>query len=185
MVCGFRLINTVRRNRMYPERTVHDYLLDSDGTTRDVTFTPCSRDALLSFLRHLLRSFRPVSLADNESADRLPQLRSGDRAALLDGPAGFLHGIWESDSGLFHRLQTFVDWPADSSPDFCVELSFFPDEVYTSAFSVRAFDAQIETWRSILGARDFFVHQENASWNIYDAGGLGVIYTHSRPPLWQ
>jgi hypothetical protein len=170
---------------MYPERTVHDYLLDSDGTTRDVTFTPCPRDALLSFLRHLLGSFRPVSLADNEGADKLQQLISGELAALLEGHAGFLHGIWESESGLFRRLQTFIDWPADSSPDFCVELSFFPDEVHTSAFSVRAFDAQIEAWRSMLGAQDFFVRQENASWDIYDAGGLGVIYTHSRPPLWQ
>jgi len=104
---------------------------------------------------------------------------------MLDAQSGFLHGILESESGLFRRLQVFIDWPADSSPDFCVELSFFPDEVYTSAFSVRAFDAQIEEWRSILGAQDFFVRQENASWDIYDAGGLGVIYTHSSPPKWM
>lgn len=175
----------VRFNRMYPERTVRKFLLESDGATRDITFTPASRVALLRFLRHLLGSFRKVSLVDKEGADRLEQLVSGELGALFDAKVGFLYGIWESESGLFRRLQTFIDWPAGSSPDYCVELSFYPDDVYTAAFSVRAFDAQVEAWRSMLGAQDFFVRHENASWDIYDAGGLGVIYTHSKPPLWQ
>lgn len=170
---------------MYPERTVLDYLLVSDGTTRDITFTPCSRDSLLLFLRHLLVSFRPVSLTDNEGDDRVQQLISGDFVELIRLPTGYFHGVWESESGLFRRLQTFIDWPADASQNYAVELSFFPDEVHTEAFSLRAFNVQIEAWRSLLGARDFFVRQENASWDIYDATGLGVIYTYSKPPLWQ
>jgi hypothetical protein len=170
---------------MYPERTVQHYLLDSDGTTRDVTFTPCSRDSLLLFLRHLLVSFRPVSLTDNEGDDRMQQLMSGDFAELIRLPTGYLHGVWQSESGLLRRLQTFIDWPADAPQDYAVELSFFPDEVHTATFSVRAFHAQIEAWRLSLGAKDYFVRQENASWDIYDAAGLGVIYTHSKPPLWQ
>lgn len=170
---------------MYPERLVYEYILEADGSTRDVTFTPCTRDALLGFLRQMLGSFRPVSMVDQEGADRRPELRRGDLAALLEGPSGLLHGVWESDSGLFRRLQTFVDWPADSSSDFCLELSFFPDDIDISAFTVRTFDAQIQTWRSTLEARDFFVRQENVSWNLYDPDGVGVIYTHRRPPLWH
>lgn len=170
---------------MYPECTVHDYLLDSDGSTRDITFTPCSRNALLNFFRVLLASHNPISLTDKEGTDRKRHLISGELAALTAAPAGFLHGIWESDSGLFHRIQTFISWRIDSSSGFCVELSFFPDDIRRAAFSVRAFNAQIESLRSVLGAKDFFVRYENSSWDLYDAGGLGMIYTHSRPPIWQ
>lgn len=64
---------------------------------------------------------------------------------------------------MFRRLQTFIDWTAESPGKYCVEVSYFPDEICSDLFTVLAFDSQIEAWRSFLDAKDYFVRFENAS----------------------
>jgi hypothetical protein len=61
-----------------------------------------------------------------------------------------------------------------------IELSFFPADLDSETFRVDSFIALIEAWQSVLGADDYFVRYENASWDWYDANGLGVIYTGSQ-----
>lgn len=121
---------------------------------------------------------------DNEGNDLAGQLTDSALPELLSAPSGFLHGVWDADSGILKRFQTFIDWSSDAPGTYCLELSFFPDEIRLDAFSVRAFYAQVENWRLALGAQNYFVRYENASWELYDTAGSGVIYTRDKPPLW-
>lgn len=151
-------------------------LLDSDGTTRDVTFTPVGTERLLSFLKSLLPDYRVVMARDADGNDIAWLFEAGPENDLLAAPSGYIHAVFEGNAQLIPVLQVFIDWPVNQRG--CgLELSFFPGDLDRQSFNVDAFVTLIETWRSILGADDYFVRYENASWDWYDADGLGVIYT--------
>ena len=168
---------------MYPETTIRDYLLDADGSSRDITFTPVKRERMIAFLRLLKTRHRPESLRDGEGNDILPLLSREDWPGMFAPESGHLHGCWSSPTELLPRLQTFVDWDGGPSGDHCLEVSYFPQDVDAASFSVSAFRQLVEDWRTTLEASDYFVRYENASWDLYDPAGLGVFYTHLRQPL--
>lgn len=165
---------------MYPEATIRDYLLDADGSSRDITFTPVSQERMIAFLELLHGSHHPDSFRDSESEDMLALLDVSEWSRVFTSDSGYLHGCWSSAAALLPRLQTFIDWDAGR---YCLEISYFPQDVDSASFSVRGFRQLVEDWRATLGASDYFVRYENASWELYDSAGLGVFYTHLRQPL--
>jgi hypothetical protein len=165
---------------VYPEATIRDYLLDADGSSRDITFTPVSQERMIAFLELLHRSHHPDSFRDSESEDMLPFFEGSDWSRVFTSDSGYLHGCWSSAAALLPRLQTFIDWDAGG---YCLEVSYFPQDVDSASFSVRGFRRLVEDWRATLGASDYFVRYENVSWELYDSAGLGVFYTHQRQPL--
>ena len=178
-----RLIRVVRPTStrpVYPESTIRDYLLDADGSSRDITFTPVNQDRMIAFLEVLRVSHQPDSLRDSESEDVLPLLGGSEWSRMFTSDSGYLHGCWSSAASPLPRLQTFIDWDAGG---YCLEISYFPQDVDAESFSVSGFRELIEGWRATLGASDYFVRYENASWGLYDPAGLGVFYTNLRQPL--
>jgi hypothetical protein len=155
---------------------IAEFLLDSDGTTRDVTFTPVGAASLRAFLNSLLSKYHVIKASDAEGKDVESLFRADVGDDALGAPGGYVHAVLEGSEQLIPVLQLFIDWPVDEHA-YSLELSFFPSDLDAQAFQVHAFVALIEEWRSILGADDYFVRYENASWDWYDAAGLGVIYT--------
>lgn len=168
------------RHPVYPEATVREYLLDADGSSRDITFTPVGQDRMIAFLELLRRSHYPDSFRDSESADMLTHIDGSEWSRIFTSESGYVHGCWSSAAALLPRLQTFIDWDAAG---YCLEVSYFPQDVDPESFSVRGFRQLVEDWRETLGAEDYFVRYENVSWELYDSAGFGVFYTHQRPPL--
>ncbi|RBP39847.1 hypothetical protein DES53_109275 [Roseimicrobium gellanilyticum] len=168
---------------MYPSTEVLKYLLERDGSTRDITFRPAARWRLIAFCEQLLSKYSIESLSDSEGEDQAEALKVHDWETLFGSSCGHSFGVFRSDSAIIQRLLCFVDWDLSDHSEYEVELSFFPTDLCPTTFTLPAFRELVEEWRTVLGADDYFVRQENASWDLYDSTGLGVIYTHLRPPL--
>ena len=163
---------------MYTDSQIHNWILERDGSTRDVTFMPVERVRVFTFLQHLLADYQLVSVSDNDGNDRRTDVSN---SGILAGRSGYLHMVLDSDTLLIRRLQAFVDWH-ESRLGYCIEMSFFPDELDLTKFSLATFQDLIEDWNSILESPDYFVRFENASWKLYDTNDLGVIYTRLTHP---
>ena len=163
---------------MYTDSQIQDWILERDGSTRDVTFMPVERVRVFTLLQHLLADYKLVSVSDNDGNDRLKDISN---STILDGRSGYLHMVLDSGMSLIRRLQAFVDW-GESEAGYCVEISFFPDELDMTKFSLAMFQDLIEEWNSVLESPDYFVRFENASWKPYDTHDLGVIYTRMTHP---
>ena len=163
---------------MYTDLQIHDWILERDGSTRDVTFMPVDRERVFAFLQRLLANYELVSVSDNDGNDRKTDVSDH---GILAGHSGYLHLVLDSATSLIRRIQAFVDWDIPET-DYCVEISFFPDEIDVANFTLEAFQDQVEEWNGILEAQDYFVRFENASWKPYDTHDLGVIYTRTTHP---
>ena len=154
-------------------------LLDSDGTTRDITFTPVAAERLRDFVNSLCTGYGLVMARDADGNDITSLFKNELQPDTLCTPAGYIHAVLKGEKQLIPALEVFIDWPMDRK-GYGLELSFFPEDIDASSFHIDAFVALIEQWNSVLGADDYFVRYENASWDWYDANGLGVIYTGSQ-----
>jgi hypothetical protein len=156
-------------------------LLDRDGSTRDVNFTPVTREELVSFLIFLMEDYRLESACNADGHDLVPRLGAHEFDAALQGSAGYVHATLSNPSAVVRFLQFFVFWSPDE-PGYGLEVSFFPDDVAIERFTLDAFLAMLTDWNGRLQADDYFVRYENASWKLYDASDPGVIFTRKRPP---
>ena len=155
---------------------IANFLLDADGTTRDVTFTPVGAEGLRAFLNLLLSKYHVVNARDADGKDAASLFSSGLGEDPFSDAGGYVHVVLEGSERLIPVLQLFIDRPVDERA-YSLELSFFPSDLDPQAFRVSALVALIEERRSILGVDDYFARYENASWDWCDADGLGVIYT--------
>lgn len=164
---------------MLDKEEITRYLLDSDGTTRDITFTPVAAKKLCNLINSIRTAYRVTKASDADGNNVASLFKTEWREGTLSAPQGYLHAVFEGSGQLIPVLQVFLDWPMDHH-GYGVELSFFPNDLPAKGFRVESFMALVEKWRSLLGAEDYFVRYENASWDWYDANGLGVIYTGSQ-----
>ena len=163
---------------MVTEAQAAEWILDCDGSCRDVTFTPTSKDAIVAFVKMLLLKYRVTSASDNNGIDRSQQLHTDNP---LGDIGGYVHIVLECSTGMIPHLQLFIDEEPDSG-DYCLEATFFPNDIDVRQFSIGGFRSLIDNWNEILNSDDYFVRYENASWKLYDAADLGVIYSRKRPP---
>lgn len=164
---------------MVTELQAAEFLLDCDGSCRDVTFTPTTKEAIVTFIRAILSQYRATSAFDNNGIDRSQQLHTDSP---LDGIDGYVHITLSEGVGLIPDLQLFIDEDHDTGKH-CLEVTFFPNDIDAQRFSFRDFRTLIDNWNEILQSDDYFVRYENASWNLYDPNGLGVIYSRKQPPM--
>lgn len=164
---------------MVTESQAEEYILDRDGSCRDVTFTPTSKSAIGAFVRTLLSQYAVCSALDNNGTDRSQQL---DTADPLNGIDGYMHIVLKDGRGMIPHLQLFIDQESDASR-YCLEVTFFPEDIDKTQFSLREFRLLIDEWNAVLKSDDYFVRYENASWDLYDPSGLGVIYSRNQPPV--
>ena len=164
---------------MVSESKATEWILDRDGSCRDVTFTPTKRIAVEAFLSSMVSKYRIESALDYNGIDRANQLRTDDPLLGFDG---YVHIILAEGGGIIPQLQIFIDEEEDPSK-LGVEVTFFPQDIDLECFSLPLFMALIDTWNELLQSDDYFVRYENASWELYDSAGLGVIYTRKLPPV--
>jgi len=154
------------------------WILDCDGSCRDVTFTPTTRSAAALFVQSIASQYATRSSNDNNGVDRSVQLDTDDPFAGIDG---FIHIGFDGGTGLLPNLQLFIDHDRETNK-YCVEVSFFPQDINRDLFSLASFLSVVDDWNSILKSDDYFIRYENASWKLYDPLGLGVICTRKTPP---
>lgn len=164
---------------MVTESQAEEWILDCDGSCRDVTFTPTSKTAVVALLKSMLQHYTVSSAYDNNGIDRSPQLQNDDP---LSGIDGYLHIVLADGNGLIPQLQLFIDEDRDAQKH-CLEVTFFPNDINAQHWSLLAFRTLVDEWNAILKSDDYFVRYENASWDLYDPSGLGVIYSRNRPPV--
>lgn len=164
---------------MVTESQAEEWILDCDGSCRDVTFTPTSKDAVVAFVKSLLSQYLVSSAFDNNGIDRSAQLRADDP---LQGIDGYIHIVLTDGDGMIPQLQLFIDEDRELR-QHCLEVTFFPNDIDIQRFSLGDFRALIDQWNAILKSDDYFVRYENASWDLYDPEGLGVIYSRKQPPV--
>ncbi len=164
---------------MVTESQVAKWIVDCDGSCRDVTFTPTSKSAVVAFVRSLLLRYA-VSLAnDNNGIERSQQLKSDDPLHAIDG---YVHIVLADGGGMISQLQLFIDADRDDNKH-CVEVTFFPNDIDAKQFSLPAFRSLIDDWNALLKSDNYFVRYENASWDLYNPSGLGMIYSRNQPPV--
>ncbi len=164
---------------MVTESQAVEYILDCDGSCRDVTFTPTTRAAVLAFLRSMVSRYSVKSACDNNGVDRSGQLLTDDS---LKDITGYVHIVLTDGDGLIPHLQIFVDRDPETG-EHCVEVTFFPDDIKQDFFSLSSFRALVDDWNRLLVSDDYFVRYENASWKLYDPMDVGVIYSRKLPPV--
>ena len=164
---------------MVTESQAEEWILDCDGSCRDVTFTPTSSDAVVAFVKSLLPHYDVSSANDNNGIDRTEQLQNGDPLA---GTDGYVHIVLTGGTGMIPNLQLFIDEDREIQKH-CLEVTFFPNDIVADHWSLHAFRSLIDKWNAILKSDDYFVRYENASWDLYDSSGLGVIYSRNQPPV--
>jgi hypothetical protein len=164
---------------MVTEAHAAEWILDCDGSCRDVTFTPTSKAALIAFVHSLLSQYRIGSAFDNNGIDRSKQLQADDPFSGVDG---YIHIVLTDGKCLIPYLQLFVDKDRETGR-YCLEATFFPNDIDPKKFSVQIFRALIDHWNETIQSDDYFVRYDNASWRWYDPNDLGVIYTRKKPPV--
>lgn len=164
---------------MVTESQAEEWILDCDGSCRDVTFTPTSKTAVVALLKSLLLQYTVSSANDNNGIDRSSQLQNDDP---LSGIDGYIHIVLTDGDGLIPHLQLFIDEDRDTQ-EFCLEVTFFPNDINAQHWSLVAFRSLVDEWNAILRSADYFVRYENASWDLYDLSGLGVINSRNQPPV--
>jgi hypothetical protein len=164
---------------MVTESQAAEWILDCDGSCRDVTFTPTTKEAVVTFLKSMVPNYTVYSAFDNNGIDRASQLPSADP---LDGIDGYVHVVLKDGPGMMPYLQLFIDHDRETN-EYCIEVTFFPDDIDLQLFSFHSFRKLVDDWNAILKSNDYFVRYENASWNLYDPMGLGVIYSRKQMPV--
>lgn len=150
-------------------------LLDSDGSTRDITFTPASRECVSSFIKSFFKAYSVGELHDQDGEpveiDHCVVMKK------LEGDEGCIHGQLINDGGLIGQVHLFIDWPEDEM--VAIEISFFPMDL-DKEFSLKRFLSSLNEWWGLLQVSEVFVRYENASWEWYNPNGLGVFYHASK-----
>ena len=171
-------VAVIRLNLMISRAQAEESILDCDGSCRDITFTAATRVDASNLVRSLATQYRVRSANDNRGIERSTQITSGDPFGGIDG---YVHIVFDADSGMIPVFQLFVDHDRATDEHF-VEITFFPDDVDRSLFSLDSFFALVDNWNSVLKSDDYFVRYENVSWTLNDTDHGGVICSRKNPP---
>ncbi len=106
---------------MVTEKQAAEWILDCDGSSREVTFTPTSKPAIIAFVHYLLDRYHVDSAFDNKGIDRSQQLHTVDPSF---GTDGFIHIVLSNGKGMIPSLQLFIDEDQDTGK-YCLEVTFF------------------------------------------------------------
>jgi hypothetical protein len=147
-----------------------DYLLDNDGTTRDINFTPSTYEKTVEFLNQFMELYSSGEMHDQDGNEI--SLNSESFKEMFAVEEGHIYGRFNEKSALIKHIQLFVDWPENGKAE--IELSFFSDDT-SNDFSYESFISQLNFWWKLLDSDEVFVRYENASWDYYDSHGLGVF----------
>ena len=158
------------------ESEIYECLTDSDGSTRDITFTPSSMHNLKAFLCLFLVAFDEGELydQDGEAINLTPECVD---SYVKTHPEGCIHGQLQSSNSFVSQVHLFIDWPEDEK--VCIEISYFPSDLKNN-FTVLAFFEILNKWWALLESDEVFVRYENASWEFYNPKDLGVFYHSTR-----
>lgn len=154
------------------EARILEYLTDSDGSTRDITFTPAALDCVEIFTKLFLEVFNDGELLDQDGETVELSVESVMSYIKTHGE-GCIHGQLKSSDSFISQVHLFLDWPEDEK--IAVEISYFPNDLCVEITASLFFEA-LNKWWSALQANEVFVRYENASWEFYNPKGLGVFY---------
>lgn len=154
---------------------ITEYLLDNDGSTRDINFTPAEYENVGLLISLLIADYQKGVFFEQDGVEL--DFDSKAVCRLFEREAGSIYGYFESETVLIKKLQLFLDWPEEG---LCaVELSFIPDDLQPD-FKIELFLSKLNRWWDTLQASEVFIRYENASWEQYNPNDLGVFYHQSR-----
>ncbi|OZG69930.1 hypothetical protein BTA51_28680 [Hahella sp. CCB-MM4] len=154
------------------EAEILEYLTDSDGSTRDITFTPAALDCVEMFTKLFLEAFDDGELLDQDG--EIVELSAESVMSYIKTrEEGCIHGQLKSSDSFVSQVHLFLDWPEDEK--IAVEISYFPNDL-CGEFTTSQFFETLTKWWNALQAHEVFVRYENASWDFYNPNGLGVFY---------
>ncbi|WP_444915787.1 hypothetical protein [Microbulbifer sp. TRSA007] len=154
------------------EAEVLEYLTDSDGSTRDITFTPATLACVEKFIKLFLEEFSDGELLDQDG--EVVEMSSESVVSYItQREEGCIHGQLKSRDSFVSQVHLFLDW--SEGEKIAVEISYFPNDL-CGDFTTSIFFEALNSWWGALQADEVFVRYENASWEFYDPEGLGVFY---------
>lgn len=157
-----------------PEKAI-EAIFRTDGSMRDITFTPVPPRNLASLIERFKAEFTLMHASDREGDDIREQILS-DSLAFTNSPEQSLRSSWESVSHPLSAIQLFIYWPEPDGSAF-VELSFHPEDLVRERFDLPGFIKLLDTWSDILGAANYFLREENMSWDLSQGITADVILT--------
>ena len=153
-------------------------LKDRDGSCRDINFSEhLSRDSALNLLNAIASEWSLRDATDTEGNS----LSITDMRSQLQASEGSISTFW-TEGLLIKQLQCYLYWnPADDV--FC-EISFFPDDIVESEFTMPKFMALLARFIKATRSTEYYVRYENASWRHGDTlANSSVIFSHNSQPL--
>lgn len=157
------------------EERFFEYLTESDGSTRDITFTPSALVCVDKFLSSFLEAYPEGELFDQDG-ETVEISRSNVIGYMKNCSEGCIHGQLKSKTAFVSQVHIFFDWPEGEK--VAIEISYFPIDL-VSGFTSSIFMDNLNKWWKVLESEQVFVRYENASWDYYNPEGLGVFY-HAR-----
>lgn len=164
------------------ESVVTACLLEADGSTREINFTPTNVNGAVRLLSEINSSYSLRDFSNHHGEDCLNLIKNSDWENLFRGENGYCHCVWDKagEGALFTFLQAFISW--EDLSELEIEVTYFPDDIEPDTFTLDAFRAMVERWRSLLGSRDYCVSYGGVDWSNFNEKDPSIIYTHLRQP---
>lgn len=153
-------------------------LKDRDGSCRDINLSErISRNSALKLLDAIASEWSLRSATDSQGNS----LSTTDMHDQLQASEGSLSTFW-TEGPLIRQLQCYLYW--NPSDDVFCEISFFPDDIVDSEFTMPRFMALLARFIKATRSTEYYVRYENASWRHGDTSATSsVIFSHHSVPL--
>lgn len=157
----------------------YEAITKCDGSTRDVNFKPANAVAGEGVFDLFSKSF-VLRDAHDEDGNEFMDIATIN-SQVKNKQTGMIHACWTAEKKWVSQIQVFMDWDAS---EYACEISFFPDDIDKSIFTMQLFTEFLGNLLKIADAREYYVRYENVSWRFGDCSkNSGIIFSHKSVPL--
>lgn len=154
---------------------IEEQVIDIDGSCRDINFPDVGRSEAVALLNQMKQSCKLKNSTDSEGNIISTQ---GIIKRLSSSDTETISSYWLCQ-GLVSQVQLFISWA--KGEEIFVEITFFPQDVDTTAYTLTEFTGWLKPILVALSTSTYFVRYENSSWSYGDISETsGVIFTNSQ-----
>src|SRR5262245_15299950 len=148
---------------------IESALRDLDGSCRDIIFIGATWDGLHRLVQVAVADFDSITVGcTSRDMNDSSVTDSGVALDTVQRLGGCAQIVLNEGHRFVKHLQIFVSANADERSPY-VELTFFPQDILSTAGLAKSFLTWADDLRMALGATGYYARYENASWSFGDA----------------
>lgn len=151
-----------------------DAITESDGAFRDINIRPITVTAAKGIFAFFSTSFILRDATDEDGNELLDIATINSQVE--NKQIGSVHSSWIGEKKWVSQIQLYLAWDIEG---YECEISFFPEDIDKSIFTIQLFNKFLADLLNVAGNREYYVRYENASWRFGDCSkNSGVIFSH-------